>query len=454
MLSTSIVALLLAIPAITAIPIQKRIAQSIADATRDWEQACLSAGGGQACNPVSITAFSALLAAPDACAQQDAADDMIDLAHNLGNDPEMIRLAQLFRQQPRNAPDSLSVLYCQRAARNSEITNLFQCQFAGVNSDVFTGNVPVGSAGTIPFGRKAPLSPAGSCPASNQPVPDGQQLNKLTSDPKASSTGGKVTTKPTAATTKAASTTVAATSKATKTKTKSTKTKTKTATQSAATAGGSFTVQNGLDAKALNERFSTLSTTSSCQDGEQACLKGAFAQCVAGKFVVTQCAGGTQCFALPLVNSRGTSLACTTAADAQARIDTALGSGSAAPCATSATSKPVASSPVASSSATAAPAGGAKSFTLQNGLKAQSLNKQFAALTASSPCNAGDVACLKGGFAQCVGNRFVVTGCGSGLTCAALPLVNSAGTSITCTTTADAIARIAATGASPSLTGE
>lgn len=55
-------------------------------------------------------------------------------------------------------------------------------------------------------------------------------------------------------------------------------------------------------------------------DGQQACVNGGFAQCVGGVFETTACAGGTQCFALPLVNKAGTSIACTTEADAEARI--------------------------------------------------------------------------------------------------------------------------------------
>ena len=42
--------------------------------------------------------------------------------------------------------------------------------------------------------------------------------------------------------------------------------------------------------------------------------------CVSGKFVNMGCAAPTQCFALPLVNKAGTSLACTTEDDAAARI--------------------------------------------------------------------------------------------------------------------------------------
>ncbi|KAF9535763.1 hypothetical protein CPB83DRAFT_888439 [Crepidotus variabilis] len=86
-------------------------------------------------------------------------------------------------------------------------------------------------------------------------------------------------------------------------------------------------------------------------------------------------------------------------------------------------------------------------FTLANGQAAIALNAKFDSLTADSPCNTGDNACVKQGFAQCVGGKFVIQGCASGTICAALPLVNKAGTSITCTTAADRDARIAATGA-------
>jgi len=87
------------------------------------------------------------------------------------------------------------------------------------------------------------------------------------------------------------------------------------------------------------------------------------------------------------------------------------------------------------------------SFTLQNGQDAIALNQQFASLTPNSPCTAGEDACVNNQFAQCVNGKFVLQACASTLVCAALPLVNSAGTSITCTTPADRDARIAATGA-------
>ena len=112
------------------------------------------------------------------------------------------------------------------------------------------------------------------------------------------------------------------------------------------------------------------------------------------------------------------------------------------------------------------------SFTLQNGLDAQALNAQFQSLTASSPCTSGQNACVNGQFAQCVNGQFELTPCAGGLTCVALPLVNSPGTryashhqcfisqatnqdfhSTTCDTVADATARIAATGATGGLVG-
>lgn len=87
------------------------------------------------------------------------------------------------------------------------------------------------------------------------------------------------------------------------------------------------------------------------------------------------------------------------------------------------------------------------SFVLQNGKDAIALNKKFKSLKTSSKCTSGDVACIGSKFAQCDHGKFVITPCGGGLICAALPLVLKPGTSITCTTAADRDTRIATTGA-------
>ena len=112
---------------------------------------------------------------------------MVNLAKDLNDDPEMIRIAQIFAQQPRNSPESLSIPYCQSAPNNVELEGLFQCQFESVDKERFTTGA-VGVDGTIPFGLNEPVNPAGSCPARTQgPVPDGEQLNTLVQNPRGTS---------------------------------------------------------------------------------------------------------------------------------------------------------------------------------------------------------------------------------------------------------------------------
>jgi hypothetical protein len=67
-----------------------------------------------------------------------------------------------------------------------------------------------------------------------------------------------------------------------------------------------FTLQNGQDAQKLNQQFQGLTASSTCTAGETACVQGQLAQCVGDKFVLSPCAGGLQCVALPLVNKPGT----------------------------------------------------------------------------------------------------------------------------------------------------
>ncbi|KAI0054017.1 hypothetical protein FA95DRAFT_1551808 [Auriscalpium vulgare] len=93
-------------------------------------------------------------------------------------------------------------------------------------------------------------------------------------------------------------------------------------------------------------------------------------------------------------------------------------------------------------------------FSRQNGLDAQALNRKFTSLSADSSCTSGENACIDGKFAQCANSKFVLSPCGSGLTCIALPLVNSRGTSITCDTEADAAQRIKNTGVTGGIAGK
>lgn len=344
--------LLLALSASAAPTLNKRIAQVISDSTKKWEAACDAAGGGQQCNTIAVNSFGTLLAAAGPCDQQNAADNMIDLAKQLNNNADMIKFAQLFAQQPRNSPSSEMVPYCQQAPKNAELNGVFQCQFQSTSATNFVGGVAVGGPGTIPFGHTQPISPRGSCPANpGGPVPDGQQLTDITSDPgnvgsaagnnaggappaakatapaKASSapapsatasdggdhgcddSGDDVPASPTA--TPAAANNAAASAAVAPAST-------------SAAASGSFQLQNGKDAQKLNASFKGLKATDSCTDGQQACIDqdgaSAFALCANGSWVLTKCAGGLQCFALPLVAKPGTSVTCDTQDNALSRI--------------------------------------------------------------------------------------------------------------------------------------
>jgi len=384
---------------VQAVPLSltKRIAQIISASTQQWEQACDKAGGGLDCNPTSVSAFQTLLINAGVCAQQDAADTMVDLAKKQNNDPDMIRLTQIFAQQARNSPNSLAVPYCQKAPRNAELQGLFQCQFQGSNQQSFVGGLKVGDNGTIPFGMTQPVNPLGSCLAHPQgPIADGSQLVDQVQDPGVG--GGS------------------------------------NSTASATSSSGDATPSN--IATATND--GTASTT--------------VASAPASTATSTETASGTS---VDNSSASSTASAPTTSSTSTAAGDE--GSDDIDPSATSSSTPPSASSDGsvrASNGSTDSSSGAASSdFHIQNGLDAQKLNASFKSLTADSSCNEGDQACVQGGFAQCVSGKFVITQCSGGLTCEALPLVAKPGTSLACTTEADALSRIQATGATGGIDG-
>jgi hypothetical protein len=67
-------------------------------------------------------------------------------------------------------------------------------------------------------------------------------------------------------------------------------------------------------------------------------------------------------------------------------------------------------------------------FTLQDGLDAQELNRQFQGLNTSSECMTGETACVNDQLAQCVGNKFILSPCAALMQCVAIPYVNEQGT--------------------------
>lgn len=272
----------------------------------------------------------------------------------------------IFKLLVRLQPTSQAVPYCQTAPANAELNGLFQCQFAGADEKTFVGGVAVGGAGTIPFGQTTPLSPAGSCPANpSGPVPDGQQLVSITQDPGVSGSSGSssnsgssaaasATAAATSATATAAATasddgddddcstvepvtvtsfitvtgaataTAAAASASVNPVLAANPSKSSSAVAASSTASSGLVAQNALAAQKLNASFKSLTTSSACTVGDEACIGGAFAQCApsaagGGAWVTTACGAGETCVALPLQLNSGTAVACDTQQDAVSR---------------------------------------------------------------------------------------------------------------------------------------
>lgn len=302
--------------------LHKRIAQVTIDAVTPWETACTEAGGGQQCNPIAVAAAATLLAAAGNCAQQDAADKMVDLSKTLGS-AQMLSLAQVFVQQPRNTPNSVAVPYCDQAPANAELNGLYQCQYIGANLAEFVGGLTIGMPGTTPF-KQAAVSPPGSCPAHSEgPIPAGSQLVSITTDPNAPTPSGSGNSTPAGAS--SAGSSPAPTSPTTSAPSNVATVSSNVVTASSATSG--FQVLNGQAAQKLNAYFATLTPNSACTEGQNACVNNNFAQCIEGKFVLQPCGASSVCVALPLVNSMGTSTTCDTESDALTRFSNSGVSG-------------------------------------------------------------------------------------------------------------------------------
>ncbi|KAF8431798.1 hypothetical protein L210DRAFT_900466 [Boletus edulis BED1] len=72
--------------------------------------------------------------------------------------------------------------------------------------------------------------------------------------------------------------------------------------------------QNGPAAKQLNDQYATLTTSSSCNDGDVACVGGQFATCYEGSYQTWSC-GDLTCAAIPNEWSQGTTTLCDTSDD-------------------------------------------------------------------------------------------------------------------------------------------
>jgi len=89
-------------------------------------------------------------------------------------------------------------------------------------------------------------------------------------------------------------------------------------------------LNNALEAQKLNAQFQTANTaTGPCNNGDTTCVQGAIATCVNGQFDTSQglCPANQQCFALPSVNSNGTTITCTSEKIALSLIEAAGATG-------------------------------------------------------------------------------------------------------------------------------
>ncbi|CAG8598578.1 1431_t:CDS:1 [Funneliformis mosseae] len=191
-----------------------------------------------------------------------------------------------------------------------------------------------------------------------------------------------------------------------------------------------FREQNADDAEKLQKQFDKLSPNSPCKVGD-ACVKGQFAQCVGGKFVLNSCGGGElKCVVLPLVNKKGTSITCSTEADRKARLaDARKGSKSKKSKSNDKKQKRQAKGDIAV-------------IRKKNADQAEALQNKFKSFKEDQKCAENEEACVGEKFAKCANGKFALSACASGTKCAVLPLVLKEGVSITCTTEADRVARL------------
>ncbi|KAI4164251.1 MAG: hypothetical protein LQ342_002216 [Letrouitia transgressa] len=124
-----------------------------------------------------------------------------------------------------------------------------------------------------------------------------------------------------------------------------------------AAVGGNFAL-----AAAFNSRFGSLKPDSPCNINDEqqahACINGLFAQCNSvGRYTMTSCPEGQQCFALPLpASSTGVSVQCDTPSDAKKKLQPQVSAGAGESSAGNSAAKSSTQNPAASNSATTSPA--------------------------------------------------------------------------------------------------
>lgn len=188
-----------------------------------------------------------------------------------------------------------------------------------------------------------------------------------------------------------------------------------------------FLQQNGPAAKALNDQYASLTTSSPCNDGDVACIGGQFANCYQNHYFTFSCPSDWTCAAIPNEWDVGTTTTCDSNDNIAWRFSQAG----------------------ISETKRSLPQPEARSLSqLQaNGPAAKALNQEYATLTVNSTCTDGDVACVQGQYARCYQSRYLTWSCPSDWTCQALPNEWSSGTTTTCDYGPDAQSRLQEAGA-------
>jgi len=208
--------------------------------------------------------------------------------------------------------------------------------------------------------------------------------------------------------------------------------------------------QNGPAAKALNEQYATLTASSPCSGGDIACIGGQFASCWGGSYHLYSCPGDWTCAAIPNEWSSGTTTGCDSPDDIAWRFSQAGISESKRSFASSPPKACVLSPPIYYFAKLILRCSRSIAYLQQNGPAAKALNDQYKALTASSPCDDGDIACIGGQFATCWDGSYHLATCPGDTTCAAIPNEWSSGTTTTCDTPDNIAWRFAQAGVSES----
>ncbi|KAJ7698655.1 hypothetical protein B0H17DRAFT_898127, partial [Mycena rosella] len=69
-------------------------------------------------------------------------------------------------------------------------------------------------------------------------------------------------------------------------------------------------LENAITARFMNQQFAGIAATDACTGNTTACVAGSFAMCISDAWVLTPCASGLVCAAVPQSSTLGTVLSC------------------------------------------------------------------------------------------------------------------------------------------------